>query len=289
MFSFTRLQGADPVLRVEMASTGEVACFGNRPLEAFLKGLLSTGSFRLPTKHRTILLSLGPLASKVEFLDSARQLVALGYTLYGTAGTADFFAKHDVAVERLLKPEHMRRAVSRRRSSVGASTLNEDVARHAAEDHAKHAADKAAAVVALATDAAPASSVAASAEAAADQEAGRSDSTAAIVASPPLSSITTLSRQNSDSSPSGKLTHVLDALKTGLIDLVINVPNTADPLDLSAGYHIRRTAIDFSVPLLSNMKNALLVTECLAMIQEPGFNFEIRSWQEYLRDAKIEL
>ncbi len=132
MFSFTRLQGADPVLRVEMASTGEVACFSARPLEAFLKGLLATGSFRLPTKRRTILLSLGPLASKVEFLDSARTLVSLGYILYGTPGTADFFAKHGVQVTELAKPEHLKRAVSRRRSSVGASTIDQEMAIQAA-------------------------------------------------------------------------------------------------------------------------------------------------------------
>jgi len=273
MFSFTRLQGADPVLRVEMASTGEVACFGQRPLEAFLKGMLATGSFRLPTKHRSILLSLGPLASKVEFLDSARQLVAMGYSLYGTAGTADFFAKHGVAVERLLKPERMQRAINRRRSSIGVSELNEAVTSRAAAVHKKQAEEEAAAGGSGAAAAAPASS---------------------LSSSPPADG-TSLSRQSSDSDSqsagalsNGKLSTVLDALKTGLIDLVINVPNLADPLDLSAGYHIRRTAIDFSVPLISNMKNALMITECFAMLQETGFKFEIRSWQEYLRDAKIE-
>ena len=124
MFSFTRLQGADPVLRVEMASTGEVACFGSRPLEAFLKGLLATGSFRLPNKQKSILLSLGPQASKIEFLPSARTLIELGYVLYGTAGTAEFFAQQGVAVIALHKPEHLQKAATKRRSSVGCSMLN---------------------------------------------------------------------------------------------------------------------------------------------------------------------
>ena len=88
--------------------------------------------------------------------------------------------------------------------------------------------------------------------------------------------------------PSVSVSASLQVLKTGLIELVINVPNTADPLDLSAGYHIRRTAIDFSVPLVSNMKNALMLVECLQMMAEPDFKFEIKSWNEYLRDAKIE-
>ena len=128
MFSFTRLQGADPVLRVEMASTGEVACFSSRPLEAFLKGLLATGAFRLPNKQKSILLSLGPQASKMEFLPSAQLLVELGYKLYGTEGTAEFFERHGVAVTMLTKPEQMRRAATKRRSSVGGSTVDAESA-----------------------------------------------------------------------------------------------------------------------------------------------------------------
>lgn len=73
-----------------------------------------------------------------------------------------------------------------------------------------------------------------------------------------------------------------------MIELVINIPNSADPLDMSSGYHIRRTAIDFSIPLISNMKNALMITEALAMMAEDGFKFEIKSWADYLREAKIE-
>lgn len=86
-FSFSRLKGSDPVSGVEMASTGEVACLGDDFNEAFLKSLLSVG-FILPRK--TILLSTGPLKSKVEFLSSARLLAAQGIRFYATRGTAEF-------------------------------------------------------------------------------------------------------------------------------------------------------------------------------------------------------
>jgi len=83
-FSFSRLSGADPILGVEMSSTGEVACFGDTLEEAFLKSLLSTG-FRLPKKN--ILLTLGDIEEKIEFLDSARKLDEMGYSLFSTTNT----------------------------------------------------------------------------------------------------------------------------------------------------------------------------------------------------------
>src|SRR5206468_2740304 len=92
-FSFTRLDGADPTLGVEMASTGEVACLGDDFEEAFLKALLSVG-YRLPI--RTVLLSTGPVAAKAAFLEGSRQLQALGVKLYATKGTAEFLQTHGV-------------------------------------------------------------------------------------------------------------------------------------------------------------------------------------------------
>jgi carbamoyl-phosphate synthase large subunit len=86
-FSFMRLEGADPTLGVEMASTGEVACLGDDFDEAFLKALLSVG-YRLPIK--SVLLSTGPIGLKAAFLESSRQLRELGVTIYATRGTADF-------------------------------------------------------------------------------------------------------------------------------------------------------------------------------------------------------
>lgn len=97
-FSFSRLSGADPVLGVEMASTGEVACFGKDKYEAYLKALLSTG-FRLPKKN--ILLSVGSYKDKLELLPSIENLHRLGYNLFATAGTADYLQEHNIPVKYL--------------------------------------------------------------------------------------------------------------------------------------------------------------------------------------------
>jgi carbamoyl-phosphate synthase large subunit len=100
-FSFTRLEGADPVLGVEMASTGEVGCLGEDFEEAFLKALLAVG-FRLPI--RSALLSTGPIADKAAFLESARTLQRMGVELYATEGSAAFLLEHGVAATRLHWP-----------------------------------------------------------------------------------------------------------------------------------------------------------------------------------------
>ena len=97
-FSFSRLSGADPVLGVEMASTGEVACFGRDKYEAYIKALISTG-FRLPKKN--ILLSIGSFKDKLEMLPSISKLHKLGYNLFATAGTADYLQEHQVPVQYL--------------------------------------------------------------------------------------------------------------------------------------------------------------------------------------------
>lgn len=97
-FSFSRLSGADPVLGVEMASTGEVACFGVDKYEAYLKALLSTG-FKIPKAN--ILLSVGSYKDKKELLPSIQKLQRIGYKLFATAGTADFLQEHGVQVQYL--------------------------------------------------------------------------------------------------------------------------------------------------------------------------------------------
>ena len=110
-FSFSRLSGADPVMGVEMASTGEVACFGRTKYEAYLKGLISTG-FKLPKKN--ILLSIGSFKDKVELLPSVDKLHKLGYKIFATAGTADFLEEHGIPVSFLeaLQDEHQRQEYS---------------------------------------------------------------------------------------------------------------------------------------------------------------------------------
>ncbi|MDR0584836.1 MAG: carbamoyl-phosphate synthase large subunit [Treponema sp.] len=100
-FSYSRLHGADPVSGVEMASTGEVGCIGTDLSDAFLKALLSVG-YRIPKKR--ILLSTGPIEDKLDFLDSARKLVEMGYELFGSRGTAKFLAASGVPVKALNWP-----------------------------------------------------------------------------------------------------------------------------------------------------------------------------------------
>ncbi|KEY65048.1 hypothetical protein S7711_08438 [Stachybotrys chartarum IBT 7711] len=97
-FSFSRLSGADPVLGVEMASTGEVACFGVDKYEAYLKALLSTG-FKIPKAN--ILLSIGSYKDKKEMLPSVQKLQKIGYKLFATSGTADFLQEHGIPVQYL--------------------------------------------------------------------------------------------------------------------------------------------------------------------------------------------
>ncbi|KAF0266864.1 hypothetical protein FOG48_04049 [Hanseniaspora uvarum] len=97
-FSFPRLAGADPVLGVEMASTGEVAAFGHSKYEAYLKSLMATG-FKIPKKN--ILFSIGSYKEKQEILPSIKKLYALGYKLFATSGTADFISQHGIPVQYL--------------------------------------------------------------------------------------------------------------------------------------------------------------------------------------------
>ena len=95
-FSFNRLQKADPVLGVDMASTGEVGCLGDNTSTALLKSMLSVGH-RIPEK--TILLSTGSAKQKAEMLDAAKTLVEHGYKLYATGGTSRYLTENGIANE----------------------------------------------------------------------------------------------------------------------------------------------------------------------------------------------
>ncbi len=88
-------QGADVLLGVEMLSTGEVACFGVDRFDAYLKALISTG-YRLPKKN--ILVSIGSYKAKQELLTAIRHLKELGYELYASIGTADFFEANNISI-----------------------------------------------------------------------------------------------------------------------------------------------------------------------------------------------
>ena len=159
-FSFARLLKADPILGVDMASTGEVACIGDNYHEALLKSMISVGT-RVPSKEKGILLSSGPTKSKIDLLDAARILNDYGYNLYATSGTARFLEENGISVKEVL-----------------------------------HWPD-------------------------------------------------------SDEKP-----NVIDYMRSGKIDLAINIPKNNTPRELENGYKIRRTAVDFNIPLITNARQA---------------------------------
>jgi len=99
-FSFARLTGADPILHVEMASTGEVACFGQDLEEAFLKAELAVGG-KIPKKG--IFISLGGEENKIKFLESAISLAKLNLPIFATEKTAKFLRKHNINTKHLYK------------------------------------------------------------------------------------------------------------------------------------------------------------------------------------------
>ena len=100
-FSFNRLQKADPVLGVDMSSTGEVGCLGDDTSTALLKSMLSVGH-RIPAKN--ILLSTGSAKQKVDLLDAAQMLVKYGYKLYATGGSSKFLTENGIENTRVLWP-----------------------------------------------------------------------------------------------------------------------------------------------------------------------------------------
>ena len=179
-FSFTRLKGSDPILGVEMVSTGEVACLGDDFNEAFLKSLLSV-DFILPKK--AILLSTGPVASKADFLASTKILRSMGYRFYATKGTADFMKNNG---------------------------LNADILYWPLEE---------------------------------------------------------------------KEPNTLTYIANGNIDLVINIPKNIEKDELDNDYLIRRKAVDFNVPLITNLQLAKRFVEALQRTSLD--DLKIKSWNEY--------
>ncbi|NWV02141.1 PYR1 protein, partial [Ptilonorhynchus violaceus] len=126
-FSFSRLAGADVVLGVEMTSTGEVACFGENRCEAYLKAMLSTG-FKIPKKN--ILLTIGSYKNKSELLPTVRTLESLGYNLYASLGTADFYTEHGIKVKAV--DWHFEEADG---SEAGARETQRSILDYLAENH----------------------------------------------------------------------------------------------------------------------------------------------------------
>jgi carbamoyl-phosphate synthase large subunit len=179
-FSFSRLQKADPVLGVEMASTGEVGCIGENYYEALLKAMLSVG-YRIPEKN--ILLSSGDARSKIELLQSAKLLVERGYNLFATPGSAKFLTENEVPVTVLYWPDE-------------------------------------------------------------------------------------------ETSP-----NTLEYLKNRKIDLVINIPKNLSKTELYNDYQIRRAAVDFNIPLITNARLASAFIYAICKLQPE--DIAINSWDEY--------
>ncbi len=179
-FSFSRLAKADPVLGVDMSSTGEVGCIGEGFYEAILKAMFSVG-YRVPAK--SILLSTGPARSKVELLNSARALRERGHKLYATRGTQQFLKSSGVEAEVAYWPDE-------------------------------------------------------------------------------------------DKSP-----NTIELIKTKEVDLVVNIPKDLSDTELNNDYSIRRTAVDFNVPLITNSRLASAFILAFCRIREE--DLAIKSWDEY--------
>jgi len=179
-FSFSRLQKADPVLGVDMASTGEVGCIGESYYETLLKAMLSVG-YTVPKKN--ILLSTGDARSKIELLQSARMLVNKGYNLFATRGSHQFLINNGIPATMLHWPD---------------------------ED---------------------------------------------------------------------KQPNTLDYLREKKIDLVINIPKDLTKTELANDYTIRRSAVDYNIPLITNARLASAFFYAICLLNDE--DIAIKSWDEY--------
>ena len=179
-FSFFRLKGADPTLGVEMASTGEVACLGDDVHEAFLKAILSTG-FALPRKN--IMLSIGGDANRHRFLDAARKLDEMGFSIFATEHTSAFLTESGIRNTMLHKV------------------------------HEK------------------------------------------------------------------KEPNITSHITGGKIDLVISVPDSEKKAASESSYMLRRMAVDFSVPLLTNLQIADLFVNAISL--KSLSDLKVKHWAEY--------
>ena len=180
-FSFSRLQKADPVLGVDMASTGEVGCIGDDTYEAVLKSMLSVG-YSIPEKN--ILLSTGTAKQKIDMLDAAVMLHNKGYKLFATGGTHKFLADNGIPSTRVYWPSETK-----------------------------------------------------------------------------------------------QFPQALDMIHNKEIDFVVNIPKNLTQTELDNGYKIRRAAIDFNIPLITNARlaSAFIGAFCSMNISE----IQIKSWEEY--------
>ena len=119
-FSFNRLSPADPILGVDMSSTGEVGCLGDSFEEALLNAMISTG-YKIPSKEKGVMISSGGTREKAYLLDAAQALCKAGYTIYATEGTARFLAENNVKAIAVRRPDE---------EKEGELNIMEMIARH---------------------------------------------------------------------------------------------------------------------------------------------------------------
>ena len=186
-FSFSRLQQADPVLGVDMASTGEVGCLGDDFNEALLKSILSVG-YDIPSKN--ILLSSGDALNKADLLGACRLLAKNGYTIYATGGSYKYLIENDVPAERVLWPS-----------------------------------------------------------------------------------------EEDDPELNSHYPSALKMLQDKEIDLEINVPKNFTPVELKNGYMLRRAAVDFNIPLITNARLATAFIRAFCGMSKD--EIQIKSWDQY--------
>ena len=180
-FSFSRLQKADPVLGVDMSSTGEVGCIGYDTSEAILKSMLSVG-YTIPQKN--ILLSTGSAKQKADLLEAAHQLHEHGYNLYATGGSHQFLTENGIPAVKVYWP-----------------------------------------------------------------------------------------------SEGDKEPQALQMIHDKKIDFVVNIPKNLTATELDNGYKIRRAAIDFNIPLITNTRLAAAFIDAFCNISLD--EIQIKSWDEY--------
>ena len=180
-FSFARLLKADPVLGVDMASTGEVGCLGDDTNEAILKSMLSVG-YRIPEKN--ILLSTGDAKNKADLLAAAKTLAEKGYNLYATGGSHRYLVENNIPATRVYWPTE----------------------------------------------------------------------------------------------PSME-PQAMDMLTNKQIDMVVNIPKNLTQEELENGYKVRRAAVDFNIPLITNARLASAFINAFCNV--PLEKIQIKSWDEY--------
>ncbi len=186
-FSFSRLQQADPVLGVDMHSTGEVGCIGDAFNEALLNSMLSVG-YEIPKKN--VLISSGNALQKADLLNACRLLHERGYNLYGTEGSSKYLTENGVPTERVIWPNEAQ-----------------------------------------------------------------------------------------DPELAGKYKQAMEMLANKELDLVINIPKNFSHKELTNGYYVRRAAIDFNIPLITNARlaTAFIRAFCAMSLDD----IQIKSWDQY--------